>query len=52
MSNQTAGINVDEQAAKAAQEASRRAAEQAKEFASDAVHAIKGLDQPRLFYLV
>lgn len=51
MSNQTINIKADDQAAKAAREASQQAAEQAKEFASDAVDAIKGLDQPRLFYL-
>lgn len=51
MSQQSINIDVNDPAAKAAREASQKAAEQAKAFATDAVTAVKGLDQTRLYYL-
>ena len=52
MSNQIIDLNANDEAAQAAREASQKAAEKAKEFALNATTAIKGLDLPRLLYLV
>ena len=42
---------MDDAAARAAREASEQAVQHARELATDAVDTIRGLDQPRLFYL-